>query len=51
MLAAADAATASLLGGATAIANSGNQKKAADKAVAEQKRHNLAIEKKIREFF
>ena len=46
MLAAAAAAAGSLAGGASTIANSVNQKKAADKALAEKKRHNLAMEAK-----
>ena len=46
MLAAAAAAAGSLAGGASSIANSVNQKKAADKALAEKKRHNLAMEAK-----
>ena len=46
MLAAAAAAAGSLAGGASSIANSVNQKKAVDKALAEKKRHNLAMEAK-----
>ena len=46
MLAAAAAAAGSLAGGASTIANSVNQKNAADKALAEKKRHNLAMEAK-----
>ena len=46
MLAAAAAAAGSLAGGASSIANSVNQKKAADKMLAERKRHNKALEQK-----
>ena len=45
-LAAGAAALGSLAGGASTIANSVNQKKAADKYLAEKKRHNLAMEAK-----
>ena len=46
MLATAAAALGSLAGGASSIADSVNKKKAADKALAEKKRHNLAMEAK-----
>ena len=46
MLATATATAASLAGGTTTIANSVNHKKTSNKAIAEQKRHNLTIEKK-----
>ena len=45
-LATALAAAGSLAGGASTIANSINQKNSADKALAEKKRHNLAMEAK-----
>ena len=38
-------AASSLAGGAAGIANAVNKKKAADKALAEQKRHNEVMEK------
>ena len=46
MLAAAAAVAGSLAGGASSVANAVNQKKTADKQLAEKVRHNKAMQKK-----